>query len=186
MKIIGFILLAVVALSACKKSDKENLHERYMDSKLDSEEIQIIENGYAKYLATKRKKQAKKVKIKTLAFSSFIPPVFANGNISDYLVSVSENGDVSIEADIKLLTGKCSDIKLQLKGAALKHLSVDNLVVIKKQTKLTLNYTGFLLKENARLEGRRVISHLMICNKVEYTDTKTLFSYTLNILVEAN
>ena len=76
---------------------------------------------------------------------------------------------------------KCSDIQLQLKNASLKHLSVESLKIKDGKTNLILSYSGFFLKENARQEGRRVISHLMKCNKVKYGATKTLFSYTLDI-----
>ncbi|MFQ3192264.1 MAG: hypothetical protein ACI936_003416 [Paraglaciecola sp.] len=80
-----------------------------------------------------------------------------------------------------LATDKCNNIQLQLKGVALKHLVIERLIAKSEKTKLTLGYVGFFLKENARQEGRRVISHLMKCNKVKYDATKTLFGYTLSV-----
>jgi len=80
-----------------------------------------------------------------------------------------------------LASSKCDNIQQQLKDASLKHLSIESLKSRDGKTDLTLSYSGFFLKENARQEGRRVISHLKKCNKVKYGSTKTLFGYTLTI-----
>jgi len=96
-------------------------------------------------------------------------------NIAYVFVLLSSYHGISLASD------KCDNIQQQLENASLKHLSIESLKTKGGKTELTLGYSGFFLKENARQEGRRVISHLKKCNKVKYGATKTLFGYTLNI-----
>lgn len=75
----------------------------------------------------------------------------------------------------------CGTVDQQIQSAHLKNLKfVESAFKGDKQI-LTFKYSGLIQKTTANLEGRRLISQLIKCNKVKYTTVKTPLSFQYKI-----
>ncbi|KGJ90511.1 hypothetical protein [Thalassotalea sp. ND16A] len=80
--------------------------------------------------------------------------------------------------------GKCGPPETVISNAKLKFLEVEKIKLNKNTTSVLLSYSGLFKKENARQEGRRLISLLKKCYDTKYKTRKSLFSYSIEVNVK--
>lgn len=71
-----------------------------------------------------------------------------------------------------------------LEAGGMRILKEEKRVTESTGTEITLAYSGFFKKTNARLEGRRLVSKLKQCYQTQHRDVETLFGYQITIRLE--